>query len=352
MIKELDNQKVVVGISGGVDSAVCLKILKSKGLKVYPVYLKMCRFSGTIESSLSSAKKVARASDAKLDVIDVGKEFKDRIINYYNEEIKKGNTPSPCVLCNPEVKIKTLISYADRIGAKYIATGHYARVIKSGSSYSLKVAKDKRKDQTYSLCFLSQSQISRLMLPLGNLTKNQVYKIASRIKDLEYLQEIKQSQDFCYLGNTDPIEYSKVAFPKRKGKIIDIKGTILGSHDGIYQFTIGQRKGIGLPGGPYYIISKNVKTNDVVVSNRLEDLLESKVILYPYHFIGKKLKDGETVDVKLRSSQKTHKAKINYKNKNIIVLNFKMPQKAVTPGQIAVMYNRDICLGGGVISKS
>lgn len=345
----LNKKKVVVGISGGVDSAMCLKILLAQGFDVVAVYVKMCRYKGGLEKDIRSAKIVAKTLGVKLEIIDAGSLFCKKVVSYYDKQIKKGNTPSPCVLCNPEVKLATLLEYADKVGAFYIATGHYATIKEDKSGiFQLKKAKDKTKDQTYSLCFLTQRHLSRMLLPLGEFNKNNILQMAKRIKGLQYLSRRKESQDFCYLGKVDQISYCKMKFPKNKGEVVDKSGKIIGYHDGIYSFTIGQRRGIGLSGGPYYVISKDAKNNKIIVSTDKRDLLENRIELGEYHPIGPMINNGMTVSVKLRSSQKCGRAKIEIK-KQSLVLNFDVPQRAITPGQIAVLYKGNNCLGGGVI---
>ena len=350
MIKSQNKKKVVVGISGGVDSAVCLKLLLEQGFKVVAVFIKMARYTGSMSSDLISAQKVAKSLKVDFHVLDAEGLFCDRVVSYYNKQLKVGKTPTPCVFCNPKVKFTALLKYADQIGAYYVSTGHYARIEKMGDLFLLKKAKDRSKDQTYALCFLSQKQLSRLIFPLGKFTKDDIYKISRKIKGLEHLLSRKQSQDFCYLGGLDQARYCSKIFPSSKGEIIDKTGNIAGYHNGIYQFTVGQRKGIGLPQGPYYVVSKDAKNNQIMISNDEKDLFKRKIKLYPYNIIGPALTDDMTVLAKLRSAQKLNRAKIEL-GQDSLILNFEKPQRAVTPGQVAVFYKGEICLGGGVINS-
>lgn len=310
----------------------------------------MARYAGNVNSDLKLAKRVTESLKVDLHVLDAKDLFCNKIVSYYEKQLKIGKTPSPCVFCNPKVKFAALLKYADQIGAYYVSTGHYARIEKMGDLFLLKKAKDLSKDQTYALCFLSQKQLSRLIFPLGKFTKDDIYKMSRKIKGLEYLLSRKQSQDFCYLGGLDQTLYCRKRFPLSKGEIIDKMGNIVGYHNGIYRFTIGQRKGIGLSQGPYYVVGKDAKNNRIIISNDERDLLKRKIKLFPYHIIGPALTDDMTVLAKLRSAQELNIAKINFIQDSLI-LNFKKLQRAVTPGQVAVFYKGETCLGGGVIDS-
>jgi len=348
---KLNKKKVVVGISGGVDSAMCLKMLLTQGFDVVAVYIKMCRYKGNMTVDIKSAQKVAKTLRVKLDIVDAGSLFCQKVVSYYDRQIRKGNTPSPCVLCNPEVKLATLSEYADKIGAFYIATGHYATIKKDKSGcFRLEKAKDKTKDQTYSLCFLTQKLLSRMILPLGNISKKEIIKMAQNTKGLESLSQRRQSQDFCYLREVDQLSYCKKRFPQNEGEIVDKLGKVIGYHNGIYPFTIGQRRGIGLSGGPYYVIRKDTKNNKIIVSKNEKDLYEKEVILKPYNLIDTKITDGIEVSAKLRSTQKLTSARL-YKKDNSLILKFNRIERAVTAGQVAVFYKSNICLGGGIINS-
>lgn len=349
MAKKLSKNKVVVGISGGVDSAICLDLLLKQGLDAKAVYIKMARYHGNVSDDIKSARKVADLFGVDFEVLDARELFLGKVVSYFNKELKAGRTPSPCVLCNPEVKIAVLLKHANSIGAYYVATGHYARIKQVDGFFLLRKAKDRLKDQTYSLCFLSQKHLSRMLLPLGEFTKAEVYRKLGEIKGTKHLVDRKQSQDFCYLGGIDQSRYCTESLPYAKGNIVDKTGRILGYHNGMHQFTIGQRKGIKLAQGPYYVIAKDIKNNKVIVSKNERDLLKKEVKLFPYNIIGGVAPKRMVVSAKLRSSQKLKKA-ILKKNGKYLILSFYNAQKAITPGQIAVFYKDEICLGGGVIN--
>ena len=351
MKSNLSKKKVVVGISGGVDSAMCLDAFCAQGFDVTAIYIKMCRYAGDLKSDIESARSVAKTLGVKLQIIDAKELFCKKVVSYYDNQIKTGNTPSPCVFCNPEVKFATLLDYANKVGAYYVATGHYAQVIEKGGLFFLKQAVDKSKDQTYSLSFLDQGYLSRMILPLGTLKKSEVLQMPKKISGLEYLSGRKQSQDFCYLGQTPQEQYCLKAFPATKGEIVDRSGKILGYHNGIYKYTIGQRKGIRLPGGPYFVVEKDTKGNKIVVSKDERDLYKSEVILKPYNLVRGRV--GGVVDVlaKIRSTQELAPARLS-QDGSALVLRFDKSQRAITPGQVAVFYEGDICVGAGVISSA
>lgn len=349
MAKRLSKNKVVVGISGGVDSAICLDLLLKQGLDAKAVYIEMARYHGNVSDDIKSARKVADLFGVDFEVLDARELFLGKVVSYFNKELKAGRTPSPCVLCNPEVKIAVLLKHADSIGAYYVATGHYARIKQTDDFFLLRKAKDRLKDQTYSLCFLSQKHLSRMLLPLGEFTKAEVYRKLGEIKGAKHLVDRKQSQDFCYLGGIGQSRYCIENFPYAKGNIVDKTGRILGYHNGMHQFTIGQRKGIKLSQGPYYVIAKDIKNNKVIVSKNERDLLKKEVKLFPYNIVDGVAPKRMVVSAKLRSSQKLKRA-ILKKNGKYLILSFYNAQRAITPGQIAVFYKDEICLGGGVIN--
>lgn len=349
MKANLNKKKVVVGISGGVDSAMCLNALRAQGFDVTAVYIKMCRYEGDLKNDIESARSVAKAFGVKLQIVDAKELFCKKVVSYYDNQIKIGNTPTPCVFCNPEVKFAALLDCADRIGAYYIATGHYAQIVERDGLFFLKQAVDRLKDQTYSLSFLGQRYLSRMILPLGTLKKSEVLKMPKEISGLEYLSGRKQSQDFCYLGPISQERYCMKQFSASEGDIVNIDGEALGRHDGIYKYTIGQRRGVKLPGGPYFVVEKDMDNNRVVVSKDERDLYKGEVTLKPYNLVCKELSGEVGVMAKIRSTQELAPARLS-QNGGALLLRFNKSQRAITPGQVAVFYKDGICLGAGVIS--
>ena len=362
--------KVVVGMSGGVDSSVALLNLKKQGYEPVGVSLKYsvwdnkCNFKENVCCSAKSFK-VAEDICKQLKVpyykVNVEKEFKEVVIDYFVEELKSNRTPSPCVFCNYNLKFKVLLLFARQIKANFVATGHYARIkhLKNGQVELLK-ARDETKDQTYSLSFLPQNYLKHIIFPLGELTKDEVYKIAKGEKGFEVFEKTKQSQDFCFVSGRAMPEFLRKEVGINRGKVIDEKGLVLGEHQGLHFYTIGQRKGINLPGGrrpegalpggPYYVVDKVSKTNELVVGK--EQKQTERIKLSYCHFVSKNKPDKEiTVMAKVRSAQPIVAAKLFPINleKSEYCLVFDKPQSSVTAGQVAVFYQGEICLGGGVI---
>lgn len=362
----LTDQKVVLGMSGGVDSSVSLYLLKRTGFDVTGVSLKYdvwknCKRENVCcsQESFDNAARVCKHFGVRHEIIDVSREFNDKVIGYYKSELGKDRTPSPCVFCNPQVKFKELAKFADKIDAQYIATGHYARLrraktkgqsAENKAKFELLKAKDTAKDQTYSLCFLTQKELSRTIFPLGSFTKDEVYQIAMGMKELSFYQKVKQSQDFCFLGKKDQKKFIEEEIRPEKGEIVNEKGEVLGHHDGLSFYTIGQRKSIGLAGGPYFVLSKDAKTNRLVVSSDEKLVYAKEVWLNPINIISDLSLDAPLkVSSKPRSSAELSPATISPRNGGL-TLKFQKPQFALTPGQVAVFYLKDVCIGGGVIS--
>lgn len=347
--------KVVLGMSGGVDSSVSLYLLKKLGYEVIGLSLKYdvwkkCQRENVCcsEESLANAKRVCEYFNVEHVTVDVAGEFQDEVIEYFKHSLKKGETPSPCVFCNQNVKFKQLIKFADRVDAPFVATGHYARVRDIKGKFELLKGKDEGKDQSYSLSFLDQKVLSRCVFPLGDLMKREVYEISKEIPGLSFYEKIKQSQDFCFLPSGQMKEYIDDEIKPLPGKIVDGDGKILGEHEGLSYYTIGQRKAIGLPGGPYYVLSKNEKTHELIVTKNEKEVSGSEILLNPYNLISGKAALPKRVTAKLRSTAKLSEAELFFKNDSL-VLKFKKNQFAPTVGQIAVFYKGEICLGGGVI---
>lgn len=321
-------------MSGGIDSSVSATLLKKAGFDVVGIFLKLEGSKRNRCCSLESEKR-ARLTAKKLDipfyVLNLEKEFKKTIISYFLNEIKKGNTPNPCVLCNKEIKFGLLIKKALSLGYDFVATGHYARI---KNEYLLK-GKDREKDQSYFLWRLSKDQLKRVIFPVGNYTKTQVRALAEKFK-LPVL-DLKESQEICFV-NDNFNDYLKEHIKPKQGNILDKKGNVLGNHQGAFFYTIGQRKGINLPNGPYFVLKK--QGNDIIVTKQEKDLFQKNLLLK---------------DINLFSKEKVIKAKIRYRAKESEVkiqgnkVIFKKPQRAITPGQSVVFYNGERVLGGGII---
>lgn len=318
-------------MSGGIDSGMAASILKDQGFEVVGVFM---RLDNSIEQ-LEKAKKIAKILNIDFKTIDVRKEFKKLIINCFLEELKKGNTPNPCVICNELIKFGLFVEKTKKFKPDFVATGHYAR-IKNNRIFK---AKDEKKDQTYFLWRIKN--LNNVLFPLGDSLKEDLIKQAKKKKFPVF--PYKESQEICFIsGNIE--DFLKKKIKSIKGDIVNEKGKVLGKHNGLFLYTIGQRKGIGLSGGPYYVIKKDFKKNRLVVSIDEKLLLKSEVKLKDIKWINKQ-KLLIKIKAKVRYGQKEVEAILS-KNK---VLKFKKPQRAITPGQSAVFYKGKELLGGGII---
>ncbi len=326
-MKKNSNSRVVVGLSGGIDSSVSLLLLKKQGYQPIGLSLRYGNFK--------TARKICQKLEVPYHIIDIRLEFKKKVIEYFLKLSKQGKTPNPCIICNHLVKFKALFDFAKKQGAQYVSTGHYARV----KNNQLLRAKDKQKDQSYFLCLLNQEQLSKIIFPLGNYTKKQVYQIAKK-EGFDFLIKRKQSQDLCFIP-------PKILSPP--GQIVDQKGNVLGQHQGLHFYTIGQRKKIRLSDGPWWVVGFSQEKNQLIVTNKENDpaLYRQAAILTDVHFIsGQPSQKSIKVKAKTRFNQPLAWAKL-YPDSSKLV--FDKPQKAVTPGQWAVFYQGQVCLGGGII---
>ena len=352
-------KKVVVAMSGGVDSSVAAALLKKQGFQVMGVFMRfwLARRSlgeGGFERwnrccSLEAeqrARAVARVIGIPFYVFNFEKEFKKRIVDRFLAEHKAGLTPNPCVYCNKEIKFGLLLEKSLALGAKYVATGHYARLRQgSGGQVRLLRGEDTNKDQSYFLWRLSQQQLSHVLFPVGGYKKPQVRALAKKFK--LPVAETPESQEICFVPDTVN-EFLQRYFKPKKGKIIDAAGKVLDEHQGLVFYTIGQRKGIMLPQGPYWVKDKDFKENVLVVTKNEKDLLKKELFFKNANWLAGKLpKFPLKVAAKIRYRAKLTPA-IVYENHKVI---FEQPQKAVTPGQSIVFYKGQELLGGGVISR-
>ncbi len=350
-------------MSGRVDSSMSLVLLKKQGWQPIGVSLRYAIWQDKrnllkenvccLTESFKIARSVCKKMNVPYHIFDVSKDFKKEVIDYFVSELKNSCTPNPCIICNRYLKFKKLFEWAKKHNVQYVATGHYTRVKKNKrGKYELLKAKDRNKDQTYSLSFLPQSWLKNIVFPLGNYTKEEVFKLAKE-QGFDFYLKRKQSQDFCFVAGKCLNCFLEKEIGKKEGIIKDIAGNILGKHQGLHFYTIGQRKGINLPAGPYFVIGKNSRSNALIISKNEQDLMGREIILSPFNLIaGKKIKEKIRVQVKIRSQHNPDKATLIPINSKQIRIIFDKPQKSITPGQFAVFYQKEVCLGGGRIIKA
>ena len=362
----MKNKRVVLGMSGGVDSSVAAILLKEQGYEVIGVFMKNWEEKDDngncmAEEDYKDVVTVAEQLDIPYYSVNFVKEYWDKVFTYFLDEYKKGRTPNPDVMCNKEIKFKAFLDYAIKLGADYVATGHYARIIheeKDGKIKSVMLRGiDDNKDQTYFLCQLSQKQLEKVLFPIGEYTKPQIRGIAEKY-NLATAKK-KDSTGICFIGERDFNEFLSKYLPAKGGNIVNTEGKILGKHNGLMYYTIGQRKGIGIgnskegTGEPWFVVDKNLETNELIVTQGDKSVLYSKgLIATDFNFIN--MEDMEfplECTVKFRYRQSDSKAVIKKLSDEKYEVLFDEPQKAVTPGQIVVAYKSEVCLGGGVIDE-
>jgi tRNA-specific 2-thiouridylase len=352
-------KKILLGMSGGLDSSVAAALLVEKGYRVTGVTMKTwtggdmpvrarhgCYGPGE-EEDIADAAKVARKLGMGYRVIDLSSEFKTEVLDYFCREYRSGRTPSPCLVCNSRIKFGRLWSAAVESGIQfdYFATGHYARCERDSHTgrYLLKKGLDRRKDQSYFLAFLKQEQLSRIMFPLGGRTKTEVRAIAAD-PGLE-IRDKPESQDF--IG----FDYHTLLEDMPPGPITDAGGKRLGTHQGLGLYTVGQRKGLELSGGPYYVTGIDAATNTVIVG-RKEDLLGNRLVISHLNWIAvEKPAALMKLNVKIRYQHAGAEAEIVPLGPDSAEARFTSPQSAIAPGQAAVFYDGATVIGAGIIES-
>jgi len=353
---------VVVGMSGGVDSSVAALLLKRQGYRVIGVFMK--NWDETDENGVCTATedyeeavKVCNQLDIPYYSVNFVKEYWDKVFTYFLDEYKKGRTPNPDVLCNKEIKFKMFLEYAMRIGADYVATGHYARLDHGDGRVRMLKGVDRGKDQSYFLCALNQAQLSKAMFPVGNMEKHEVRRIAEEA-GLQTAHR-KDSTGICFIGERDFKEFLSHYLPAQPGEIrsLDHPGVVLGRHDGLMYYTLGQRKGLGIGGGfgngePWFVAEKDLKNNIlyVVQGDQNPALYSRGLIASDINWIaGQPPAEEFSCNAKFRYRQPDQGVRVEVTGENTCRVWFDKPQKAVTPGQFVVFYMGDECLGGGPI---
>lgn len=356
--KENKGKRVVLGMSGGVDSSVCAALLKKQGYEVIGIFMKNWEEKDengvcTSERDYKDVISVCEKLDIPYYSIDFTKEYSEQVFSHFLKEYEEGNTPNPDILCNKEIKFKVFFDKAMELGADYLATGHYCQIEKIGQEYYLKKGFDKNKDQTYFLYGIDKKVLPKVLFPIGHLEKKEVRKIAREF-DLS-TKEKKDSTGICFIGERNFKEFLSQYIHSQKGDFVHLEtGKILGSHDGACFYTVGQRKGLGIggPGGPFFVAKKDKEKNIVYVVEG-----EHHEALYTKSLVASELNFLSNIDFPKRL-----KAKIRYRgqdepclverNHDQVIVTFDKPVRGVSLRQSVVFYDDEICLGGGIITES
>ena len=360
---------VFVGMSGGVDSSIATLLLKKRGFRVIGVHIRSWNVNGCDEKEAEDARRVAELLHIPFYVFNFEEEYKKLVVDYMIRGYKDGITPNPDVMCNREIKFGLFLKKALRMGADYVATGHYVQMRKKVTTgtevYELSTAKDGNKDQSYFLWTLTQSQLRHSLFPIGSYLKSEIREIARR--ENIPTAEKKDSQGICFVGNITLQDFLSEYINEKPGPVCDIYGNVLGEHRGAYFYTIGQRhigmKEIGGKSGkhdarPQYVVKKDIKKNTIFVGEKDSITIGINILeLYGVNMINplsvEKEGNCREVSVRIRYRQSLVSASLEYKNKDKCILYFKEPQMFVAPGQSAVFYDTKgrTMIGGGIIKE-
>lgn len=348
--------KVVVGMSGGVDSSVAAYLLKEQGYDVIGVTMQVWQEEGSAagkNSAVEDAGRVAGVLDIPYHVVDLRDVFQEKVIDNFIAEYLAGNTPNPCIRCNRYVKWEALLSYAGENGAEFIATGHYARIRKlENGRYAVSKASTAEKDQTYALYQLTQSQLEHTLMPLGGYRKEEIRQIAERIG--LPVADKPDSQEICFIPDDDYGAFlGRHAKLPQAGNFVDKTGNILGTHAGIHKYTIGQRKGLNIAfGQPMYVCGIRPDTNEVVLGSN-EDTFTDEVVCNRINYMAvENLGGGQEMTAKIRYGSKEYACHAEYIDEDVLRCYFPEKVRAATPGQAIVFYHGNDVLGGGTVIRS
>ncbi len=349
--------KIAVLVSGGVDSSVALRLLKDQGHDLTAFYLKIwledeLSYLGDCpwEEDLSYVRAVCEQAGVPLKVVSLQKEYWDQVVSYTMAEIKSGRTPNPDVLCNQRIKFGMFFNHIDDSFDK-VATGHYAQVIETDGQHQLHRAPDPIKDQTYFLSYLSKAQLSRALFPIGHLHKDEVRILAQKF-DLPN-KERKDSQGICFLGKLKFSDFIKYHVGENPGDMIEYEtGNKLGTHKGFWFHTIGQRQGSGLAGGPWYVVAKDTIANKVFISRNYysEDKKRDTFMVSNCNWLSGTPPTKTDLQVKLRHGKNIYNCTAVQLTENEWQVTLAQDDQGIAPGQFAVFYDGEICLGAGIIS--
>lgn len=358
-MKEVKDTRVVVGMSGGVDSSVAALLLKQQGYDVVGIFMK--NWDDTDENGVCTATedyedviRVCNQLDIPYYAVNFEKQYWDKVFTYFLDEYKAGRTPNPDVMCNKEIKFKAFLDHALALGADYLATGHYAQVREVNGSFEMLRGVDNNKDQTYFLNQLSQDVLAKVMFPLGHMEKKQVRVIAEE-NDLATAKK-KDSTGICFIGERNFKDFLSEYLPAQPGTMQTLEGEVKGKHDGLMYYTLGQRQGLGIggPGEPWFVVGKNVNDNVLYVGQGYhhEALYSDGLIATDANWTsGEAPAESMECTAKFRYRQDDSTVTVTPLENGKWKIDFHEPERAVTPGQAVVFYNGEVCLGGATIDE-
>ena len=357
-------EKIIVGISGGVDSSVTAMLLKQQGYQVEALFMKnwneASEDGGCLwESDVEDAMHVCDKLDIPLNTVDLSADYWNHVFENFLSEYRSGRTPNPDVLCNQEIKFKAFLEHAEKLGAEAIATGHYARILETDNGFQLLKGLDSNKDQSYFLCRLNQAQLQKARFPVGELEKSEVRRLAEQAGLVTH--DKKDSTGICFIGEQPFRQFLQRFIPPDQGPIMTTERKVIGEHEGVFYYTLGQRQGLGIGGvkgateAPWYVVQKNIEDNELIVAQDHDHpLLHSKqLVASAVNWI-----TGEAPALPLqchaknRYRQADQACVVETVEDDVYRVRFDQSQRAVTPGQFIVFYQDSVCLGGGIIDAT
>ena len=357
----MQKKHIIVGLSGGVDSSVTACLLKKQGHHVTGVYMKNWDDDQAQCTSLSDeqdAKHVCEQLDIDFSTVNFSKDYMDKVFAHMLSDLKKGHTPNPDILCNQEIKFKVLLDYALKNNAEFLATGHYANIESTQGNNKLMMAKDQNKDQTYFLSRMPKEALNKVLFPIGNHQKSEIRELAKQFKLENALK--KDSTGICFIGERKFSDFISDYLLNKPGIITDEKGHPIGKHNGLFYYTIGQRKGLGIggmqntPENPWFVVEKDMENNTLICvqGDKHPALYHHGLSAQDIHWLinPDDLGDRFEAKVRIRHRQSLQNAKITIQN-SLLIAHFETQQRAIAPGQSIVMYIGQCCIGSAIIEK-
>jgi len=343
----VNRERIGIAMSGGVDSTAAALIL-CKNASIEGFFMRLAQ--PDYDRQLQRVSKLAEKLEIPLNIIDLREDFARKVLDYFAASYFGGTTPNPCMICNLEIKFGLFQQAILAQGMDRMATGHYARVARDQAGYHLLDGLDPVKNQAYFLARLTQRQLARIVFPLGEMRKSEVYAFVRRHGFTDF--EGNESQDVCFLANESIGQYLEQRYPEavRSGPVLSADGRELGRHSGLFRYTIGQRRGLGIPdASPWYVTAIDATRNALIVGKN-EELLQTSIELRDIHWLSETAPDqNEVYSVRIRYSHSGASARIEQTDQHLVRVIFQEPQRAITPGQFAVIYRRDEVLGSGII---